>query len=382
MTVSIGRATQLREYLRADPGNVVLACDLLDELVSSGAHVDAERLIEALPAQARAASGIQFRSARCALILGRYAEAAAALRALINEGQENVALWHDLAFCYLCMRDADNAVRTLDDASSRFGASAELAIVRARVALMKGDFAGTHAALGEALVLSPDHSTALGLRALALLDAGDAEQATRAAEAALIKFPGQHEALLVAGTTALWRQELDRANGFFELALERHPNSGRALSGDGQLKMLRQDLPAACERLQQAVAAMPDHIGTWHALAWVHLLCGDIDAAESAYQSAYDLDRNFADSHGGLALIHALKLRIDEAEQAIKRALRLDAHCVTALYAQSLILSDAGRNGEAEQILSGLLQHSPVPTNMAIGEFAGNLRARFVGIAS
>lgn len=382
MTDVTEHVIRLRGYLAADPGNTQLACDLIDAYFSAGDYIEADALIAAMPAEAQSAAGIQFRRARCALILGRYGQACEVLRALIADGLENVALWHDLAFSQLCLRQTADASQTLADAEARFGADAELAIVAARVALMDGDFLRAHAALDRALALAPAHATALGLRALAWLDSGENDAATQAADACLALYPQQHEALLVAGTVALWRQDLANAERYFRRALSLHPNSGRALSGYGQLLMLRNDLPSAVVQLEHAVVAMPDHIGTWHALAWAQLLLGNIDAAETSYQRAYDLDRNFADSHGGLALIDALKGRIAEAEQSVKRALRLNPQCVTALYAKSLLLSDSGQSEEADKLLSDLVGQINFPVTMDIRDFARNLRARFSTAAS
>jgi Tfp pilus assembly protein PilF len=141
--------------------------------------------------------------------------------------------------------------------------------------------------------------------------------------------------------------------------------------------MLRNDLPKARTILEHAVKAMPDHIGTWHALAWTELLMGDVNAAEKSYQSAYDLDRNFADSHGGLALIAALRGNTEKADHSVKLALKLNPQCPTALYAKSILLTDAGKTEEAEQLMTGLMAGTPLPANASIAEFARNLRARF-----
>ena len=371
------RVASLRGYLAADPGNTQLACDLIDALFAAGDFNGADASIAALPAAVQEAAGIRFRRARCALILGRHAEAAQVLGGLIADGHENVALWHDLAFAQLCMRQLRDAAATIAAAQARFGADAELAVVSARVALMDGDFARANAALDTALALAPEHATALGLRALVLLDSGETDAAMQDALACLARYPDQHEALLVAGTVALWRQDLANAETFYQRALARHPNSGRALSGRGQLLMLRNDLPAAIGQLEHAVVAMPDHIGTWHALAWAQLLQGRLDAAEASYRQAYALDDNFADSHGGLALIDALKGRTQQAELSVKKALRLNPQCVTALYAKTLLLSDGGRAEEADALLSGLMGQINLPPTMNIHDFARNLRSRF-----
>ena len=372
------RLTRLRGYLAADPGNTQLACDLIDALFAAGEYAAVDPLIASLPPKAQAAAGVQFRLARCALILGRYAESGDVLRTLIAAGHANVALWHDLAFSQLCLRQTTDAAKTLREAEEKFGADAELAIVTARVAMIDRDYPRVHAALDQALSLAPAHATALGLRALASLDAGDNDAALKAADACLSNYPDQHEALLVAGTLALWRQDLVNADRHFQHVLARHPNSGRALSGLGQSLMLRNDLPAAIVQLQHAVVAMPDHIGTWHALAWAQLLQGEVDAAQASYRRAYDLDRNFADSHGGLALIDALKGQTAEADLSIKRALRLNPQCVTARYARSLLLSDSGQADAADKLLSELVGQMHLPAKMNIRDFARNLRARFM----
>lgn len=371
------RVARLRSYLAADPGNIQLACDLVDGQFAAGDFVDADASIAALPSAAQGAAGIRFRRARCALVLGRHAEASQLLEALIADGHENVALWHDLAFAQLCKRQTRAAAATIAAAQARFGTDAELALVSARVALMDGDFVQANAALDTALALAPEHATALGLRALVLLDSGESDAAMDVALACLARYPDQHEALLVAGTVALWRQDLANADRYYRHALARHPNSGRALSGRGQLLMLRNELPAAIAQLEHAVVAMPDHIGTWHALAWAQLLHGHLDAAETSYRQAYALDDNFADSHGGLALIDALKGRTQQAEQSVKRALRLNSQCVTALYAKTLLLSDSGRTEAADMLLSGLIGPINLPPTMNIHEFARNLRSRF-----
>lgn len=371
------RIAQLRSFVAIDPANAPLACDLFDALVDAGEIEQAIALLETLPPQAQADAAIRFRSARGGLMQGRYADAAQWLSGLIDEGHTNAALWHDLAFAQLCMHDTHAARTTLAGAQERFGNDAERDVVAARVAMMDEDIPQALERLDRALEQRPDHSTAQGVRALALLDHGDTDAGYAAAMACLARYPDQHEALLVAGTAALWRRVLEESEAHFARALARHPNSGRCLSGLGQVRMQQTRLGEARSLLQRATVAMPDHIGTWHALAWVDLLEGDIDAAEESYQRGYDLDRNFADSHGGLALIHVLRGRNDEAELAIRRALRLNPQCPTALYAQTLLLDAEGRGDEALRLLGNLVQPVDLPEGMELAELSRLLRERF-----
>lgn len=371
------RIDRLKSYLAADPANALLVCDLVDAHFSAAQYHEADQLLKSLDPEVLNAPGVAFRHARISLILGRYEDSIEALQSLIAQGHDNVALWHDLAFSSLCLRNTTEAARAIAEAVKRFGDNAELSIVAGRVALMDGNFELAHAELAKALDLAPEHSTAMGLQALTYLDSDKNDIAFETAQNCLALYPEQHEALLVAGTVSLWRQKVSNASDFFTQVLDRHPNSGRARAGYGQAMMMQNRLPEAREQLQMAVIAMPEHIGTWHALAWTELLLGDIESAEKNYQHAYDLDRNFADSHGGLALIHALKGNAEEADQAIKRALRLNPQCITAHYAKTLLLSDAGQQNEADSQLADLLQQTKLPMNVDVREFAGNLRARF-----
>src|SRR5689334_19004595 len=125
MTEANQRVAQLQAFLAMDPSNAQLACDLVDAQFSAAEYLGADATIASLSPETRAAAGIRFRRARCALILGRYDEAADVLRALIADGADNVALWHDLAFCQLCIRDTAGASKTLAEAEARYGINAD-----------------------------------------------------------------------------------------------------------------------------------------------------------------------------------------------------------------------------------------------------------------
>jgi tetratricopeptide (TPR) repeat protein len=371
------RAARLAGYLASDPHNPALVCDLHDAHLAAGDPAAAEAVLAALPDSLQAQPGIRFRRARGALVAGRFADAATLLKGLIAEGIEDVALWHDLAFAHLCLREQDDAARTVADARARFADTVELAIVAARVALLAEDMEQALAETEHALALAPQHPTAMGLRALILFDAGQHDAAAQAADACLILHPDQHEARLAAGNAALHAQRWPQAEGHFTRALSRHANSGRALLGFGQCQMTRGDLAGGRETLEQAARAMPDHIGTWHALAWAQLLTGDTAAAEASYRKAYDIDRNFGDSHGGLALIDALAGRREAAEQGIKRALRLAPMSATALYAQAVLLEDGGQGDAAGQQVAELLKgRVALPSGVTPRQFARDLMSR------
>jgi tetratricopeptide (TPR) repeat protein len=383
MSASNAEAPQGFEFLlkclAADPRNVDLACEIIDQYLAQYQYDDAQSLLNQLDSSLLEEPGILFRQARLGLILGDYPIASKNLTQLINNGEDgNVALWHDLGFCQLCMRETQAAKDTVAQAVQRFGESVELDLLSSRIEMIESHFDSALAYADKALINAPEHTTALGLKALALLDMGEPDKAFEVAIACLQLYPDQYEALLVAGTVQLWRKQAEQSANYFMRALERHSGSGRALSGYGQVLMLQQQLQPARAVLQQATAAMPEHLGTWHALAWAELLTGDLASAERSYQSAFEIDRNFAETHGGLALVDAIKGNHVEAEQAVKRALRLNPQCLTALYAQTLLLSDSGMKSESLSQLERLMQTTALPIR-DIEQFANNLRKRISG---
>jgi tetratricopeptide (TPR) repeat protein len=368
------RVARLRDLFAQDPSNAELACELADALLAQSAIGDARQVLESLPMPAAAMPGVSFRLGRCALAGGDYAAAEAVYATLAADGVDAAPLAHDLAFAQLCQRKAEAALATARGAIRRFGTDPALVLVQARAQSMLGAYRDAVSSLDALLSAQPTHAGGAGVRALALLDAGEPEAAAEAANAALALDADQHEALMVAATIALWHRDAAAARALSGRGLARHPNSGRMRSLQGQALMLEGDIAGGRAALERAVAAMPDHIGTWHALAWTQLLQADRDSAEGSFRSAYALDRNFADTHGGLALVAALRGQYEEAEQEAKVALRLDPQAVTARYARTLLLEARGETAEAEALMATLLHEIP-GAGLPVREFAGRLRA-------
>ncbi|HEY0199044.1 MAG TPA: tetratricopeptide repeat protein [Rhodanobacter sp.] len=357
----MSQSERLGTYLAQDPGNGQLACDLLDALLAEGDFRRAASALQGLPDSVAAQPGIRFRAARIALATGDYGDAEETLARLREQGHRSAAIEHDIAFAQLCRHRIDAARATVDAAVAGFGTSPELCVLSARIALMEQDYAQAIAVLEKALALEPGYPVAWGLHALALLDAGEPEQAERMARACLSGHPDQHEALLAAATAALWRNDVDAAEADYRRALQRFPNSGRALSGLGQVLMLRGQLQAAMPQLRRAAETMPEHIGTWHALGWAQLLLGDLAGAENSYARAYDIDRNFAESHGGLAVVAMLAGRMEEGEAGMRRALRLDPNCSSGRFAKSLWMEHDGDEEGAAQLLAQVMREGAMP---------------------
>src|SRR5262245_6496187 len=108
--------------------------------MDAGDYVGARDVLHALD-DGRDELGVRFRRARLALVFGDYATAADAFRRLVDEGHPGAALAHDLAFARICLRDLEGADEAIGLAMARSGDSVELAVLRARIALLRRDYA-------------------------------------------------------------------------------------------------------------------------------------------------------------------------------------------------------------------------------------------------
>ncbi|WP_257998727.1 tetratricopeptide repeat protein [Xanthomonas arboricola] len=154
MDVAMPSVDKLSAYWAKDPANPELACQLCDALIETGQSARAEDVIAALPADTASLAGVQFRAARLDLLAGRYVEAEARLQPLA-ERHAAPALDHDIAFAQLCQQNLDGSAATLQKARARHGDNAEFAVLSARIALMRSDYAAADKALAAALAFTP-----------------------------------------------------------------------------------------------------------------------------------------------------------------------------------------------------------------------------------
>lgn len=349
------QTAQLRRFLERDPDNVAMACELAEALIAQSAADEAFAALGALPASGQAKPEVRFLQARCALVAGRYPDAAAGYASLLADGHDALGIHHDHVYALLCARSLDQASEALALAILRHGVRAELLVLKARIEAMRGACRDAVTSAEAALAIDPVNATAAGIMALALHDDGDHPAAEAVAEAALKLDPQQHEALLVSAAGMRRRGEIDAVGHAYERILSRHPRSARALAGYAETVLRRGDFAGAEALLHDAARYMPDHIGTWHALAWAQLLQGRHAAAEISYRHAYAIDRNFGDTHGGLALTAVLRGEHAAAEASIQRALRLDPRAMTARCAQALLADAQGDTVRANALLEAIL---------------------------
>ncbi|MEI7037480.1 tetratricopeptide repeat protein [Fulvimonas yonginensis] len=367
---------QLESFLRKDPSNAVLACDLMGQWLAAGRAEHAIEMLDLLSPGARRDHGVRFYEARARLQSDDAPAAADILRELLADGADAPAIHHDLAYAEFAQGHLEAASEALQPALHGHPPLLDAQRLQARLLHWQGRLDEALRTIDEALAGHPGDDEATGIRALLLLDLNRFDEAGRAALAALSRDPTQLEAGITAGTLALWHQRVNEAVAVFGRTANRHPQAGRALAGLGQAHMLGGNIPEARRVLEHATARMPNHIGTWHALAWCQLLLGDLASAQVSYELAFALDRGFGETHGGFAVLHALRGNVTEAEAAIVRARRLDPNGRSAVYAQALLVLADGRDDEAAALVAPVLAQTPASQATDPLEFLRRLRAQ------
>lgn len=373
------RLTQLREFLRQDPANDLLAIELIDALLAAGEPNEAQHVIDAAPDAWLVRPEFLFRAGRCALARADYAAAIEPLRMMLDSGVDEPGVRHDLAYALLGNGDIDAAEAVLAPLVPQSVAIPSIGLLHSRVLHYRRCFDDA-ALILEAIVSDyPDNAQAWGLLALIEVDRTGTDAAAFAAGRALAISPNEPDALAAAGTLGLMRFDADVSYDAFSHLLASQPHNGRALAGAGEALLLKGDPNAARPLLEKASRAMPEHLGTWHALAWSALLEGDLGAAQSAFAAALAADRNFGESHGGIALVHAVRGEFDDARQGIRVAMRLDAGGRNARYAQSLVWRSEGREREAEAMVDGILAEVGIDAAGRPADFIARLQSRIQG---
>lgn len=126
-----------------------------------------------------------------------WASLVATLEELARREPSNPAHTLDLAGTYLAVGRTDDAQRVTDEAMARAPGSARAHEMRARIALVRGEYETALAAADEALARDADHEPAHRARALALSRLGRMEEAIRSAEQATALDPDNAEAALL-----------------------------------------------------------------------------------------------------------------------------------------------------------------------------------------
>lgn len=352
LEVAIGR---FESYLKADPDNQLLLLELgelhhrLSDFVQA---LDCFRQALALsPGLPAARSAI----ARVLLSQQQFEAAERELKQLVDEGDRDPALLHNLGLAIFYQDRYEDALPCFDAAAKAgLGAPSNYAYL-ARCLHHAGQMDQALEAGRQWVAASSETPASIGYLALIEHDRGNRAEATELAARALAADPRNQDAALVVGTAAMEQQDPQAAAAHFSGVLDQNPQSGRAWLGLGIAQLYEQQPARGIDSLLKAQHLMPDSSGTIVALAWARLSQQDFSGAEQSFREAIAADRGFAEAHGGLASALVFQNRFDEARQAIKVADKLDRENFGSVYARSIMLKLEGRDERANRLVAGAL---------------------------
>jgi Flp pilus assembly protein TadD len=333
--------TRLLGYLASDPENLQLRADVFDLALTSGHFAIAQDQTSWVLGRTPVDFGWRHRLALLDMAQQEWDEAAFLLQGLINEGQSDPVIAHNLAHVDFSRGHYGAAVARLKPLLATHAAQLpDILTLLLRCLHRQGEIEEglTQFSLHAERLITAE---TLGVASLLAIDASRFDDAKQWADQALARDPVQQEALVARGTASLGERDPTDASRFLTMALQRHPDDGRTLSALGMAELLRMNMPAAEQAFTRSVALMPSHIGTWLGLGWCQLFQRNLPAARYAFEAALALDDNFGESHGGLAVVQALQGDRATAEESIRRALGLEPTGLSARYAQAVLSGDA-----------------------------------------
>lgn len=354
---SQSRITRLTGFLKNDPDNLSLLCELADLQIASGGYQDARDMLQRALKLEPNNLAIRFRMADIDIAMGDLVAAEAALQKLESDGCTSPAIAHNLAFVDISRGNYQAALRILL-AQPLHATLPENIVLQLHCLHQLGDIDGALHEVENALQHWSNDARLLGWACLLQLDANHISEARKYAALYAQQPVETIEGLICCGTLALADRDPSAAENLFQRAIERSPSQGRAWSGLATAYLLNEKLAASQDAFNRAVTLMPDHVGTWLTKGWCEIVSGDLTQAETDFQAALMLDRNFAESHGSLAVVLVLQHKKDAAQTSLELALRLNRKCLSAQFAASLLSRQIHDAESCRQFVKKLLQEN------------------------
>ena len=246
--------------------------------------------------------------------------------------------------------DKAAAREVIDRVTEPYLDRAEARFARAHAAFSAEDLAAAATELDEALVLRPDWEPAVLMKAQ-LLQQAQPEEALSLLKAFTEKHPDSKQGLVVYARSLAAAKRYAEARDAFDKLLEASPDDRELLNSSALLSMQIKDWPAAERRLHTLLRASPDDEDRVHVmLGQVAASRGNDKLAEQYYRAVGDGEHKL---QAQLLIAQLLAKRGEhEAARAVLQAIEGDAADVRrARVAEAQVLRDAGRYGEAYQLL-------------------------------
>jgi tetratricopeptide (TPR) repeat protein len=370
-TISAGsRLARLRDFLKADPDNLVLLTDAAHAAFDAGELGEAQDFLARYAQTGPLPPALQNLSGLVALSSRRFEDAAAIFADLRAQNPEDATLSFNLAWAKAMTGDFAQSATLLEGPAAEVSPAAARLLVQSLHHLGRLDEA---LATGEALrARFPNDAALAGALSSVAIDAEDVEAAAGYARAA----GNQADGLATLGMLRLADDDVRGGMDYFERALALSADDARAELGKGLALMAEGRSKLALAHLDRAANLFRTHLGSWIAAGWAYFAAGDLTVARARFETALALDDTFSESHGALAVLDILAGESGSGRRRTDIALRLDRRCFSGALAQMLLLSGAGRQADAERVREIAMNAPIAPGGRTLAQALTGLAAR------
>jgi len=294
------------------------------------------------------------------LSMGQTRQAERSFINLLDSGENDPVLYHNLAICFFIHGQYEQARQTFESlkdvplvsrSSNYYLASIDETLDMPEKAL---DRINTLLKEGDEVYLR-------GYRASLLYSLDQVEQAISEAKAIVAQYPTNADSWSVLSSMYIESLEHDEAERCVQKVIELAPGDARGWHGLGMIFLQKRDMNNAIKYFQRAIETLPDSSMMLMSLAWAYFCAEQFSESEKAFQAVLEINSNFGEAWGGLACSLVPQNKIDEAQKASRKASALDKNGFASLFAKSLIFKVKGKDQVATDLLSTVLEQEVRP---------------------
>ncbi len=211
---------------------------------------------------------------------GKFVDAVEDYRVALKHEPENEGLWHNLALCYVHLKEYDAAIAVLDTIVGIAPNYATALNMRAQVHIQKEDTIAALADLESSLKINKYDSEVYATRALVYMQQERYEQAEHDLTYAIHLSP-KSGYYINRALTRYYRQELRGAMSDYDLALDIEPNNVLGHYNRGLLRAQVGDDNRAIEDFDFVVEHNPENIFAVFNRALLLMQTGDLQGAKT-----------------------------------------------------------------------------------------------------
>lgn len=286
---------------------------------------------------------------------GRYADAEALYRQMLEDEPDNPEVHFMLAMTRQQQSDLDAAATHLQQAIKAHAGNPTYHYALASVQIQRGELDRAVAAFSKATELDPNYLEAqsgLGYAHLSRRDWARAESALRSA----LRIDDSHLPTMVNMGIALLEQgRVDDALGYLQRAAQLDSGHAGAQLHLGRAFLAKGNAAFALQCFENTLSHHPDNADVLSLYAQAQERSGQLDAAADTYRRMLDLGEERSEALVGLSALHRRGGDRAAAESLLRRAIRKTEGDPAVEAELARLLLDEGRAGEAVDRLRPLV---------------------------